>query len=529
MRFTIFYLLAIPLFVAMSCEAQPNVASEETRTVVVDTLVELVPEITPLPDTMYASAEKLMYQIDTFDKTLPSDLSTLEDVYADKPGIFTFRGSSTRNPNFCGHLTDDSIQIKVDWAFTTRMDTSKTPYGVFEGGSGWTGQPLYVHWPDSLLQRFKAKSAVAYQNLNEQEIIVASLCGDIYFIDFQTGKQSRPTHNTQNVLKGTPSLNPDLNGHLYVGHGVQKNATFGNQVFDLFSHTMIHTFGPDRNAWRGWNAYDSSPVIAGGFLFRPGENGTLYKYYVGDGGYTLQSTLRYSTTKAKSSPGMESSLAVYRNYGYVGDNHGNILCVNLNTMCPVWHYWNHDDTDASPIVDVEDGVPYVYTGCEVDRQGKSGYSYFVKLNGLTGELVWEDTIRCHKLQYGDWTSDGGMYSSPLIGEADCEGMIFTAFCIQNGKDSGYFMAIDKADGKILYRTKLKYYCWSSPVAFFNDAKEMFVFVGDVAGNAYVIKGKTGEILATARVGNNFESSPIIVDNKVVVGSRGNKIYNISLQ
>ena len=511
-------LILLPFLLAFSCTNRQTqtVEAPSTEPETVDTVPEVL-VVEPFPDTVYASAEKLMIQIDTIDKALPSMLSFMEDAYENKSGIFTFRGSATRIPPYHGHLTEDSIQFKVDWVFSTRIDPTPTSVGIFEGGSGWTGQPLYVNWPDSIDAPHK------------QEVILTSLCGDLYFIDFQTGEKSRESYDIGNVLKGTPALNTNLNGHIYIGHGAQKKAPLGTHVFDMNSHKMINFFGRDPNAWRAWGGYDSSPVEAGGFLFRPGENGTLYKYYVGDGGYALQSTLRYSTTQAKSSPGMESSMAVCRNYGYVGDNSGNILCINLNTLQPVWHYWNHDDTDASPIVEMENGIPYVYTGCEVDHQGNVGYSYFVKLNGLTGELVWEDTVRCHKLHFGDNTSDGGMYVTPLIGGGDCDGMIFSAFCIHTGSTSGVFMAFDKNDGRELYRTKLKCYCWSSPVAFYNDENEMFVFVGDVNGNVYLIKGKTGEIVSTAKIGTNFEASPIVVDNKIIVGSRGNKIYKISLQ
>ena len=526
MKRILLYLLPVLLF--FSCVDQQKRPIEEPTPE--HEIVDTVPEVSvvePFPDTVFASAEKLLVQIDTIDKTLPSTLASIEDAYKNKPGIFTFRGSSSRIPNFSGHLTDDSIQFKVDWVFTTRTDGFKTSVGVFEGGSGWTGQALYVKWPDSIVEQFKSNPAC--RNLHNQEIILASLCGDIYFIDFETGEKSRECHNVGNVLKGTPALNTDLNGHVYIGHVAKKEATFGTQVFDLFSHKMINIFGIDPKAWRGWGGYDSSPVEAGGFLFRPAENGTIYKYYVGDGGYTLQSTMRYSTTSAKKSPGMESSMAVCRNYGYIGDNAGNILCINLNTLRPVWHYWNHDDTDASPIVEEEDGIPYVYTGCEVDHQGNSGYCYFVKLNGLTGELVWEDTIPCRKLHFGDNTSDGGMYVTPLIGGGDCEGMIFSAFCLHTAQSPDIFVAFDKNDGSEIYRINLKCYCWSSPVAFYNDQNEMFVFFGDVMGNVYLVKGKTGEIVATAKIGTNFEASPIVVDNKIIIGSRGNKIYKLSLQ
>lgn len=522
------FLLSI-IMASPSCTMeQPQAVVEETETEITDTIPPVIIDY-GFPDTMYASAEKVMFVVDTFNTSVPSELSDFKDLYENAPGIFMFRGSPTRNPNFCGHLNDEPININVDWVFTTGMDTSKTSHGIWYGGTGWTGQPVYVQWPDSLLQRFKQLGDTTIDHLCSQELIIASLCGNVYFIDFQTGSQSRKCVDTKNVLKGTPSLNPLFNGHLYVGHGVQKHTPFGNIVFDMFTHRTIHSFGKDSNAWRSWAAYDSSPVVIGGFVFRPGENGTLYKYYIGDGGYTLQSTLRYSLTKSKSSPGIESSMAVYKNYGYISDNAGNILCINLNTMKPVWHYWNHDDTDATPLVDVEDGIPYVYTGCEVDRQGSSGKSYFVKLNGLTGELVWEDTISCRRLHMGSKTLDGGMYGSPLLGGGDCEGMIFSNFCVNTTAVRGYFTAFDKSNGHILYQTKTKQYCWSSPVAFYNDKNEMFIFTADTNGNVYLIKGKTGEIVATQKIGSNFESSPVVVDNKIVLGSRGNKIYKISLQ
>lgn len=506
---------------------QPQVVVEATE-LEVDSVPQFVVDL-GFPDTMFASAGKVMFVIDTMDANLPSHLSDFEDLYSDASGIFMFRGSPSRNPSFCGHLHGDSVNISLDWVFTTNMDTVHTSHGVWGGGTGWTGQPLYASWPDSLVERFRQMTDTVTEDFKSQEIMFASLCGKLYFVDFQTGKESRKPFNTQNVLKGTPSLNPFLNGHLYVGHGVHKHNPFGTIVFDLFAHSEKYAFGKDRNAWRGWGAYDSSPVVVGGFVFRPSENGTIYKYYIGDGGYTLQSTLRYSLTKSKSSPGIESSMAVCKNYGYVTDNAGNVLCINLNTLRPVWHYNNHDDTDATPLVDVEDGIPFVYTGCEVDRQGDNGTSHFVKLNGLTGEVVWDDTIACKRIHFGEKSLDGGMYGSPLLGGGDCVGMIFSNFCVNKTKVPGWLVAFDKTDGRIIYRTKTKHYCWSSPVAFYNDDDEMFVFTADTGGHVYLIKGKTGEIVATQKVGSNFESSPIVVDDKVIIGSRGNKIYKISLQ
>lgn len=129
-----------------------------------------------------------------------------------------------------------------------------------------------------------------------------------------------------------------ITNHSEVDHRPEKN-----QITDFF--------GRDPKARRGWNAFDSSPVVVGDFLFWPGENGCLYKFRRAQGKLTLAAALRYTING--SAPGVENSLCVYRNYGFFGDNHGNILAVNLNTMKPVWSYNNHDDIDGSIVCKVE--------------------------------------------------------------------------------------------------------------------------------------------------------------------------------
>ena len=197
------------------------------------------------------------------------------------------------------------------------------------------------------------------------------------------------------------------------------------------------------------------------------------------------------------------------------------------TIQTVWHYDNRDDSDATIVVAEEaDGV-FLYTGSSVDKQGDSGYCRFVKLDAKTGKLVWENKIACHKMEFGEKKREGGMFSSPLLGRGNCEGLIFTNICGM-GADKGTFVAIDRTTGKIVYRRALKFYSWSSPVALYTPDNEMYVFTGDVIGNVYLIEAKSGKIVYTMRGGNNFESSPIVIDNCVVVGSRGREIHKFEI-
>ena len=400
-----------------------------------------------LPDTAYASVEVVKFVVEDED-SVAAPLKDLDDRYAGKESVYVFRKDLRRDADYGGKVKGTPREVEIAWAFETAYDTTHTRFGTWGGGSGWTGQPLYVKWTDDQQALFKKSSPGLTADFGPEEIIVGSLCGKGYFINYQTGKASRQPLDLGNVVKGTIGLDPEYY-NLYVGQGVPRQAgPFGHQVFDLLKHERTFFFGPDPKAWRGWNAFDSNSIVAGGYLFWCGENGSVYKYERSQGTLRRVSVMRYRI--GGMAPGIESSLCVYRNYGYFSDNRGNVICINLNTMKPVWYYNNHDDSDGTMVCREEGGAPYLYTACEVDKQGDSGICHFIKLNGLNGERVWETNIPCRRINLPGKTLDGGMYASPLIGSGDCQDMIFASIC-RNGasKSAGELTAFSTKDGKIL--------------------------------------------------------------------------------
>ena len=474
----------------------------------------------------YPSADKIEYVVEVKDVATSPRLNNTQDLYYKAPGVFTFRGTSRRDMPQSGKLKSRPTGIRRVWTFQTAYDKRETSVGTWGGGAGWTGQPLYVEWPDSLVERQRKSSKSLTANFSNREIIVGSLAGYVYFIDFESGKASRTAHNSGNPIKGTISLDPRLNGNLYIGQGIPASQPFGAEVFNLFSHKRISFFGFDTKAWRRWGAYDPSPVVVDNFVLRLSENGTIYKLTATDKSVKTHSLMRYRHRGSKAY-GMESSPAVWGKYLYFSDNIGNILCVDIETLKPVWHYDNHDDSDATVVVTKErDGV-FLYCGSAVDKQGDSGYCHFVKLNAKTGELVWKSKFACKKMDFAGKLREGGMFATPLLGHGNCEGLIFTNLCGM-GSDKGTLVGIDRASGKIVTRTRLQFYAWSSPVALYTPDNEMFVVTGDVLGNLYLIEGKSGKIINTFKGGNNFESSPVVVDNYIVVGSRGREIHKFEI-
>ena len=479
-----------------------------------------------LPDTVYTSASKLEYRVEISDTTTNAHLSSHRDLYAEAPGIFTFRGSPRRDMPHAGRLDSVPSKIEVAWTFRTDYDGRVTDYGIWGGGSGWTGQPVYVEWSDSLMHLQRERSKALTANFSNREIIVGSLCGNVYFIDYETGKISRQPFVGKNPIKGSVSLDPRLNGNLYVGQGIPSEGAIGAVVYNIFDHKRIDYFGRDNKAWRRWGAYDASAIVVDNFVIRPGENGTIYKLTANHADVKMHSLLRYR--RGGLAPGIESSPAVYKNYLFTCDNRGNILCTNINTMKPVWCFSNIDDTDATMVVAEEDGRVVLYAGSAVDKQASPGFCHFTKLDALTGELIWQKRISCRKMGTSEKSIEGGMFSTPLLGHGNCEGLIFTNICGMGDKDMGTFVAISRKTGEIVDRTRLQYYAWSSPVAFYTPDERMYIFTGDVTGNAYLIEAETGRIIFKKQMVNNFESSPVVIDNSFVVGSRGREIYKFRI-
>ena len=480
-----------------------------------------------LPDTCYSSAKNVVFQVDVADTTISPKLRSFNDLYADAPGIFTFRGSPRRDMPYSGTLDSIPTKIRRVWCFTTDYDSRATNYGTWGGGSGWTGQPVYVEWSDSLMEYQQTTSQGLTTNFGSREIIVGSLCGNTYFINYDTGKASRQAFVGKNPIKGSVSLDPRLNGNLYIGHGIPAaDNSIGAVAFNVFTHKQLSYFGRDSKAWRGWGAYDPAAIVVDNFMIRVSENGTIYKFSTDGESFKLHSAMRYRVNNI--APGIESSPAVWKNYIYTCDNRGNVLCVNINTLKPVWCYNNHDDSDATIVLAEEEGRMVLYTATELDKQGSTGYCYFTKLDALTGELIWQNKIQCRKLGGGEKPIEGGMFATPLLGHGNCEGLIFTNICGLGTSDVGTFIAISRKTGEIVYRTRLSTYAWSSPVAFYTPDERMYIFTGDIHGNAYLIDAENGKIIFKQTMANNFESSPVVIGNSLVVGSRGREIYRFEI-
>ncbi|MCF0207107.1 MAG: hypothetical protein HUK15_06750, partial [Bacteroidales bacterium] len=201
--------LLLILMTSFSCSSN-NKQQPETEPVEIIEEPEEPKEPPFLPDTSYASVENLDFSITIFDSITPESIEFSEDQYTNTPGIFTFRGDMLRSAGFSALVDSIPTDIEIEWAFETDYDHTPTSYGTWGGGNGWTGQPLYVEWPDSVYEKFQQTSPALTKDFGKRELIISSLCGTTYFVNFENGKISRNPIEVGNPIKGTAMLDPSL-------------------------------------------------------------------------------------------------------------------------------------------------------------------------------------------------------------------------------------------------------------------------------------------------------------------------------
>ena len=469
--------------------------------------------------------------------------------YHDLRGIIGFRGDNYRSGATYGTAAVEQEYISKLW----NTGTSSLPTG--DGGSawtgsGWTGQPLIVQWDDATRQIMnlyadkKAKTGLT-------EVIYATLDGHIYFLDLDDGSYTRDPLDIGMCFKGAGALDPRGYPLMYVGSGDETINGKRPRMFviSLIDGSILYEYGFEESfALRQdndrWCAFDSSPLVhaASDTLIWPGESGVLYTiklntaYDAANGSISVTPDApvkaRYNTARSGEDAywyGYECSAVIVDHYIYLSENGGMFFCVDLDTMELVWAQDTGDDSNSTPVyesVDEEHG--YIYTAPSLHWTAEEGWGYvgIYKLDALTGEIVWCRSYECGTVD----GASGGVQASPLLGKAgtDTEGLVIYPIARTPGMYSGLLVAFDCENGSEVWRLEMDNYTWSSPVAVYTPEGKTYIVLCDSAGDAILIDGASGERLDSTDIEWLVEASPAVFNDKVVVGTRGQKIYGLTV-
>lgn len=484
-------------------------------------------------------------EISGFTRKTPINMQG-DKLYTYYPGgIFTFRGDGMRQNAAFGTADMPLERLSVLWQTelgSLRTFDSGTLYGL-----GWTGQPAIVKWSAEVRGAMnlteEKKSVVALK-----EVIFAAQDGQVYFLDLADGVQTREPINIGYPLKGSVSV--DAFGRPLIAFGQansklpSKTGDIGYYFYSLIDQTQLHFINGRKTktqlqystngAFDGTGLFDrqsDSLVIAG-------ENGLLYTVklntmfdFRNPTSLAIEPEIIYLRSKGNqedTTVSIESSVAMYGPYAFIADKHGLIRCVDTTKMKTVWAFDAGDNTDATPALDLEkEDVLALYTATTVfTRSRRTGKALIRRLDALTGEESWRFEITA---KY-DPSERAGVKSSPVVGQDEIGELVF--FTVNMTEEGGAILALDKHNGKQVWKVPLPAGAVSSPVAVYTPDGRARVIQADLSGKLHFINGLTGQVIDVLDLGGTIEGSPAVYNDVLVIGTSdrdNNRMYGIRIE
>ena len=469
------------------------------------------------------------------------------DEYTSLDGILTFRGNNYRDTASWGVTkTLTSKKLSKGWEVTTTVLTDY--WGNQWSGNGWTGQSLVVRWPKSTRAVMTSMNSWAREQEDLVEVITASMDGKVYFTELSTGKATRNALNMGITYKGGGALDPRGYPILYLGGGVKNMDNKCNvSVVNLLDCSVMYSFGNfDNFASRAWPNFDSSPLVDAETdqLIYPAENGLLYIIHLNTQYDEQAGTLsvnpdntvkwRYHNKRSDESQtaapfwgGFESSVAIYKGYAFLTENGGAMMCLDLNSLQLVWVQDVLDDSNCSPVIDIEaDGHPYVYVSTSFHYGWRSTGTAKVpiwKIDAETGEIIWQVDYTCQT----ESGVSGGVEGTLAIDDTS----VYVPFAKVQDPLKGVLVSIDKKTGEKNWERPTNIYSWASPIRFDDESGNKYILYNNGYGGQgylYLINAETGEIIDSMNLNGVAEASGAVFENWLVLPTRSCRIFGIKL-
>ncbi len=429
-------------------------------------------------------------------------------VNAEIEGLLTFRGNPSRSYYGVGPVPR-AAPAKLHRFPAEPMCRRSLNLGESKiwCGMGWTGQPLIVEREDRRWAIFGAYD------------------GNLHFIDALTGQRILPDVETGDLIKGTPTVDPEGFPLVYFG---SRDDQLRIVAFDRPDEAeVLWTLDSESVGPVLWNDdWDSSPIVLGDYLVVGSESSRFWVIKLNRttdaAGLVQVAPQVVFTTEAWDAEvlaangdeiaSVESSVAVYEDTVYFGTSAGLILGYDLSAVPDgglprqVFRFWTGGDNDATVVVD-EDG--YLYVASQYDRAlvRAKEVGQLTKLDptNLTNPIVWkvDDST----------TLTGGIYGTPGIHED----------VVYVGTNGGRLLGIDRATGAQRWERNLPPPVWGSPVVV-----DDVLLIGDCQGffHAYDVSNTAlpPVDLWTIELGGCVEATPAVWDGRIYIGTRSGFLY-----
>ena len=375
-----------------------------------------------------------------------SDRQFVGQPVGEAPGVLMFRGNPTRTYYGTGPALRDP---QVRWRYPSRRmcgDSDHHGQPLEWCGTGWTGQPVIWERPDGVT-----------------ELIFGSYDKSVHFVDAATGAPTRSTFETGDIVKGSPTLDPDGYPLYYFG---SRDNNFRILALDRDEPTELWRL----NAYTShvvWNDdWDGNAAIVDDLMFLGGENGWFYivqlnRGYDDEGLVTVDPDILVSVRgwtdaqRRELGPelGIESSVALYEGRAYFANSGGRVVGLDLANVdrgeAPiVFDYLAGDDVDASIVID-EEGMLYVASEVErgTDRSAEVGQLLKLDPYAEGDPRIWGVPVPLRgRRRNGIWATPA------LFGD-----LLYVP------THDGDLLAVDRETGDVVWSDEVGFHAWSSPL------------------------------------------------------------------
>ena len=452
-------------------------------------------------------------------------------------GITMFRGNPTRTWYGTGPMSPNTPKALWRYPDYPMSHATQTRNGstVFTG-SGWTGQPVVWERSDGVT-----------------EVIVGAYDKQVHFINAETGKKTRQPFPTGDLIKGSVTLDPDGFPLLYFGscdNYYRILALEGDKPRELWrldAHADVGGYIMGNNDW------DGNGAIINDHLFIGGENGWIYIFKLNRHVDKATGKVSVNPKKVVQMPGwdpglsnlvgdrtfsIEASVAVFENRAYFANSAGYVIGIDytkVNNLIAekVFEFWAGDDIDGTPVVD-EKGMLYIVVEHELDY-GRAAHASAKRILDA-GQIIKLDPYKPHPAIHQQvpvannpsvlWrifvppngTNWGGVWATPAL---DIKRDVLYV-----PTHPGDLIAIDRNTGKELWRKKVGYHQWSSPLII--DDKLLIGHCSQTGFSLWDVSNPLDPISLwndrQTAPGGCIESTPAVWKGKIYVGSRDGYIY-----
>jgi outer membrane protein assembly factor BamB len=429
-------------------------------------------------------------------------------------GMTMFRGNPTRTFHGTGPVPDAPT---VAWRYPDEQMCSPSSEGGVARiwcGMGWTGQPALWERPDGIT-----------------ELIFGAYDSAVHFVDAATGQDLRPEFQTGDIIKGSVTLDPDGYPLLYFG---SRDNQLRILALDRDEPTVLWSM--DANEVNGiWNDdWDSNPAIVDDIMYEGGENGWFFAIQL-NRAYDAEGKVMVDPVKLVQMPGyneallansgrnvsIESSVLVFDQRVYFSNSGGRIVGLDVsdvrNGNAPiVFDYYAGGDIDATMVADAE-GMVYV----SIEHEPSQMSATEIERNLAVGQL-----IKLNPYSDGDprvWGvdltaggSDAGSWSTPAVHD----GVVYV------NTHQGSLIAVDAANGTLLWDDAVGFHSWSSPVIV-DDTLVTATCLGDVRSYSLADPRAPARLWSLSLGESCLEATPVVWEGAIYLGSRDGFIRKLS--